>query len=253
MDRQDRAGSSQGLDHSHQPSAIVEEVGVEESACEPAEPEENGPLSIYPPTLEAGIKDWVIYALTLPIVTCLVLTVPDVRRSERCKRCYVLTFIMSIIWIAIFTWIMVWFATAIGEVLGIPYHIMGLTVLAAGTSVPDLLTSMIVAREGHGDMAVSSSIGSNIFDATVGLPIPWLLYNVAMGKSVGISTEGSVGLEVSVALLLLMLGLTIGTIMTHGWVMTKGMGASLLFLYLGFEAISIGLTFAPANSVRLFG
>lgn len=40
--------------------------------------------------------------------------------------------------------------------------------LAAGTSVPDLLTSVIVARKGFGDMAISSSIGSNIFDITVG-------------------------------------------------------------------------------------
>lgn len=50
---------------------------------------------------------------------------------------------------------------------------MGLTFLAAGTSVPDLLTSVIVARQGQGDMAVSSSIGSNIFDVLVGLPFPW--------------------------------------------------------------------------------
>ena len=45
---------------------------------------------------------------------------------------------------------------------------MGLTFLAAGTSVPDLITSVLVAQQGKGDMAVSSSVGSNIFDVTVG-------------------------------------------------------------------------------------
>ena len=45
---------------------------------------------------------------------------------------------------------------------------MGLTFIAAGTSMPDLITSVVVARQGLGDMAVSSSIGSNIFDVTVG-------------------------------------------------------------------------------------
>ena len=45
---------------------------------------------------------------------------------------------------------------------------MGLTFLSAGTSIPDLFTSVIVARKGFGDMAVSSSVGSNIFDVTVG-------------------------------------------------------------------------------------
>ena len=49
-----------------------------------------------------------------------------------------------------------------------PFQVMGLTFLAAGTSIPDLFTSVIVARKGFGDMAVSSSVGSNIFDVTVG-------------------------------------------------------------------------------------
>lgn len=66
-----------------------------------------------------------------------------------------------------------WFLTAVifyqvGETIGISEEIMGLTILAAGTSIPDLITSVIVARKGLGDMAVSSSVGSNIFDITVG-------------------------------------------------------------------------------------
>lgn len=125
---------------------------------------------------------------------------------------------------------------------------MGLTLLAAGTSVPDLLTSMLVARQGHGDMAISSSIGSNIFDVTIGLPIPWLLYAAVRGKPVVIKNEG---LEISVALLFAMLAFTIGAIVCHGWVMTKWMGASLLFLYMLFEVVSVALTFAPEGSLKL--
>ncbi|EPB77736.1 Sodium/calcium exchanger protein [Ancylostoma ceylanicum] len=71
---------------------------------------------------------------------------------------------------------MVWWANTIGETLVIPTEVIGLTILAAGTSIPDLITSVIVARKGLGDMAVSSSVGSNIFDVCVGLPIPWLLF-----------------------------------------------------------------------------
>lgn len=52
---------------------------------------------------------------------------------------------------------------------------MGLTILAAGTSVPDLITSVIVARKGFGDMAVSSSVGSNLFDVTCGLVLRLVL------------------------------------------------------------------------------
>lgn len=63
---------------------------------------------------------------------------------------------------------MVWWANVAGDTVAIPPEVMGLTFLAAGTSIPDLITSVIVARKGYGDMAVSSSVGSNIFDVTVG-------------------------------------------------------------------------------------
>merc|ERR1719231_795886 len=86
---------------------------------------------------------------------------------------------MSIAWIGIFTYPMVESAAAIGALFGIPLKIMGLTFLAAGTSVPDLLSSVIVAKQGQGDMAVSSSIGSNIFDVAVGLPLPWFLFSMS--------------------------------------------------------------------------
>ena len=73
---------------------------------------------------------------------------------------------------------MVWAVEIIGATFGIPSIVMGLTFVAAGTSVPDLLSSVIVARRGQGDMAISSSIGSNIFDILVGLPLPWLIYTL---------------------------------------------------------------------------
>ena len=71
---------------------------------------------------------------------------------------------------------MVWWATVTGDTVGIPPEVMGLTFLAAGTSIPDLITSVIVARKGFGDMAVSSSVGSNIFDVTVGSVLENIFY-----------------------------------------------------------------------------
>merc|ERR1712080_751787 len=85
---------------------------------------------------------------------------------------------------------MVWWATIFGKVVGISDAVMGLTVLAAGTSVPDLLTSVIVAKQGKGDMAVSSSIGSNIFDVTVGLPIPWMVTCAIYSSSISVQNDG---------------------------------------------------------------
>jgi hypothetical protein len=75
------------------------------------------------------------------------------------KKYFALTFAMSILWIMVFSYLMVWWATVVGKIVGISDAVMGLTFLAAGTSVPDLITSVLVAKQGHGDMAVSSSIG----------------------------------------------------------------------------------------------
>lgn len=84
------------------------------------------------------------------------------------KRFFPVTFLGSILWIAAYSYLMVWWANMVGQTVAIPPEVMGLTFLAAGTSIPDLITSVIVARKGFGDMAVSSSVGSNIFDVTVG-------------------------------------------------------------------------------------
>lgn len=84
------------------------------------------------------------------------------------KKFFPVTFLGSIVWIAAYSYLMVWWADMVGQTVDIPPEVMGLTFLAAGTSIPDLITSVIVARKGFGDMAVSSSVGSNIFDVTVG-------------------------------------------------------------------------------------
>jgi sodium/potassium/calcium exchanger 2 len=108
---------------------------------------------------------------------------------------------------------MVGWATTIGDTFKIPPVIMGLTFLAAGTSVPDLLSSVIVAKQGHGDMAVSSSIGSNIFDILVGLPFPWLayiIYKSAADKMEAVVVVGADNLGISIGILIGMLFVVVG-------------------------------------------
>ena len=41
----------------------------------------------------------------------------------------------------------------------------------------------------QGDMAVSSSIGSNLFDVTVGLPLPWLLYTLIFQRDMEVKSN----------------------------------------------------------------
>jgi len=119
----------------------------------------------------------------------------------------------------------------VSNTLQIPPAVSAVTVLAAGTSIPDLLSSYIVARKGEGDMAVSSSIGSNIFDVTVGLPLPWLTYCAAKQTKVTVSA-GSIAF--SLLVLIAMLALVISTIMACKWKLTKPLGWCMLLFYVVF-------------------
>ncbi|XP_032824397.2 sodium/potassium/calcium exchanger 2-like [Petromyzon marinus] len=176
------------------------------------------------------------YLLLLPIVLPLWATLPDVRKPEA-KKFFIIAFFGSILWIAMFSYLMVWWAHQVGETIGITEEIMGLTILAAGTSIPDLITSVIVARKGLGDMAVSSSVGSNIFDITVGLPLPWLLFSMINGLAP--VTVSSNGLFCAILLLFMMLVLVIGTIAACRWRMSKLLGLSMFLLYFVFLVLSV--------------
>ncbi len=69
-----------------------------------------------------------------------------------------------------------------GEMTGIDAVIMGFVVIAAGTSVPDTVLSVISARKGNYDAAVSNVFGSNIFDICVCLSVPILLALTLSGE-----------------------------------------------------------------------
>ncbi|KAM3838351.1 sodium/potassium/calcium exchanger 2-like [Diretmus argenteus] len=199
------------------------------------EEDEDQPLSLaWPETTRKRIT----YLIILPIVLPLWLTLPDVRR-ESSERFFPITFIGSICWIAFFSYLMVWWAHQVGETFWITEEIMGLTILAAGTSIPDLITSVIVARKGLGDMAVSSSVGSNIFDITVGLPFPWLIFNLINDfKPVQVSSNG---LFCAIVLLFLMLLFVIFSIAACKWRMSKLLGLSMFMLYFVFLIVSVML------------
>lgn len=85
------------------------------------------------------------------------------------------TFVISITLIAVISHFMVDSAVHIAEILSMPTAIIWLTILAAGTSVPDLISSIIVAKQGKWDMAITNALGSNIFDILFGL---WAVYMV---------------------------------------------------------------------------
>ena len=69
------------------------------------------------------------------------------------KKYFMLTFAFSILFIAVLCWVLVESAIGVSHILGIPEVIIALVVLAAGTSIPDMISSVIVAKQGRGGMA----------------------------------------------------------------------------------------------------
>ncbi len=99
------------------------------------------------------------------------------------EKNYVWAMIVSIIFIFAISFVLVEAAVIFSDAIGLPPVIVSLTLLAAGTSAPDLIASVEVAGEGRGSMAVANAVGSNIFDVLIGLGIPWLLL-MALGTPI---------------------------------------------------------------------
>lgn len=71
-------------------------------------------------------------------------------------------------------------ATALAQLIGMSERLIGLTIVALGTSLPELVTSVTAARKGNADIAIGNIVGSNIFNilfvigtAALIIPVPF--------------------------------------------------------------------------------
>lgn len=180
----------------------------------------------FPPT-GSGFFAWFWYILTFPLYFLFIYTIIDVQKKNKDEYA-ILAFLVCLIWMGILSYFLVNSVEIIGATLGIPSVIMGLTFLAAGTSIPDMLAAIIVAKKGLSDKAVSSSLGSNVFDITVGLALPWLLYNIIYKIPVIVIADGFL---ISIIILFLTLIIMILTIKFKNWELPKSSGYFFIFLY----------------------
>lgn len=141
---------------------------------------------------------------------------------------YWAVFFISILFIGVLCWVLVESAIGISHILNIPEVVIALTVLAVGTSVPDMISSVIVARQGRAGMAVSNAIGSNIFDIFIGLGFPWLLKILLVDSDLVFDIEG---LDISVGLLFASVLFIWLALVFKKWRLTQGLGFVLIMLY----------------------
>ncbi|WP_373100215.1 MULTISPECIES: calcium/sodium antiporter [Pasteurellaceae] len=132
--------------------------------------------------------------------------------------------------------LLVWGAVQIATYLGVSDLIIGLTIVAVGTSLPELAASIVAARKGQADLALGNIIGSNLFNtlAVVGIA----------GAIMPIRVESEIFSRDFLVMAVLTLSLFL---FSYGWRKKTGMinrfeGACLLLSYIAYTAYLLNTT-----------
>jgi cation:H+ antiporter len=99
--------------------------------------------------------------------------------------------------------------------------VIGLTIVAIGTSLPELVTSVVAARKGHSDIALGNIIGSNIFNILGILGITALVKPIAVAAEI-VQFDIWVMGAATVALL---------AVCASGWRITRAEGGAMVAAY----------------------
>jgi Ca2+/Na+ antiporter len=129
-------------------------------------------------------------------------------------------------------------AVGVAEILNIPKAIVWLTILAAGTSIPDLISSIIVAKKWKWDMAISNAVWSNIFDILFGLGFVYFVYMLVYGTS-SIIVVDTHNLSSSIILLFATVITILSVLVLRKWKTGKFIWYMLIVMYLAFLIFNI--------------
>jgi len=111
-------------------------------------------------------------------------------------------------------------AVILAKEFGLSEKIIGLTVIAIGTSLPELITSIIAIRKGHADIGVGNIIGSNIYNILMIMGVGAALGGVMVGSDVYIDYAIMIifSLSLLIALKTGVIGRAMGVCLTIGYV-----------------------------------
>lgn len=94
-------------------------------------------------------------------------------------------------------------AEGIASVLGISTLVVALVVVAAASSVPDLIISVKDAKKGNYNDSLSNVLGSNIFDITISAGLPLMLFLLITGTTIDFTEAGPTLLDIRIGLLII--------------------------------------------------
>jgi cation:H+ antiporter len=107
------------------------------------------------------------------------LTTPEISRGRA-----LLLLVLGLVLLIISSRILVWGAVGIAQAIGMSDLIIGLTVVAVGTSLPELASSLIAARRGEDDISLGNILGSNLFNTLAVVGIASSIQPIVVGPEV---------------------------------------------------------------------
>lgn len=144
--------------------------------------------------------------------------------------------LLNALWIVVGVVIVLWGAdrltegaVAVAERLRVPQIVIGLTIVALGTSMPELCVSVVSALKGTPDLAVGNVVGSNIFNALLIVGVAALVAPMTILRST-VFKDVPCALVASVVLLMMC---------QNDWVITRLDGAILFVFFLVFMRLTI--------------
>ncbi|MEO1286324.1 MAG: calcium/sodium antiporter [Chloroflexota bacterium] len=169
---------------------------------------------------EKTILQRIMYVLDTPFRL-----LPDV---EKDKRWTIPIFILSLASIAFACYFLVIGGEAFALAIGVPPSIVALTILAGGSSVPEMIGSAIVSRQGRGDMAISNAIGSNVFDILISLGLPLMIFTGLNGT---LDASDSANITSSVFLLFATMVMVLLLLASQRFKVSRPFGIFLIAVY----------------------
>lgn len=144
--------------------------------------------------------------------------------------------LLNALWIVVGVVLVLWGAdrltegaVAVAERLRVPQIVIGLTIVALGTSMPELCVSVVSALKGTPDLAVGNVVGSNIFNALLIVGVAALVAPMTILRST-VFKDVPCALVASVVLLMMC---------QNDWIITRLDGAILFVFFLVFMQLTI--------------
>jgi len=195
--------------------------------------------------MDSSNFETIFFFLLFPLRFLMHFTIPDVRMlnekgepTATIGKAYLST-LSCLLWLIVGSYAMVASLEALGELLGVSDAIMGFTVSAAGTSLPNYVASKVAAEKGFGNQAVSNAFGSNTFNIMCGLGLPWMLY-ISLGNNFEpYDSLKDEHIRDSITILAGMLGIFVVFMFASDFVMYQWHGIVFLMGYGGYLVYAI--------------